>query len=59
MESVTVSLQKRKLALILFSALQTIGCLLQFLQHSLRPDEQDLYDTLASVTIFFTWVLLF
>lgn len=55
-ESITVSLVKRRAILISVAAFETIGWLYQFIQYSLGSDQQDLYDALNLAIMSITWV---
>lgn len=55
-ESVAVSLKKRRSILLLLTAFETLGWLYQFIQFSLGSDNQDPYHSLNLAIQFITWV---
>ncbi|KAI9257101.1 hypothetical protein EDC94DRAFT_615397 [Helicostylum pulchrum] len=57
-ESVAVSLKKRRSILLLLTAFETLGWLYQFIQFSLGSDNQDPYHSLNLAIQFITWLNL-
>ncbi|KAG1086266.1 hypothetical protein G6F42_021060 [Rhizopus arrhizus] len=58
-ESITASLQKRKIALILLTGIQTAHWLYQFIQYALASHHHNLTNSLSLVSLFITWLTLF
>lgn len=58
-ESLTVSISKRRLILLLATACQTLGWLYEFVQHSFKSSHQELYGSFSFLTLFLTWSILF
>lgn len=58
-ESITVSLQKRKIALILLTGIQTAHWLYQFIQYALASHHHNLTNSLSLLSLFITWLTLF
>ncbi|KAI8640714.1 hypothetical protein BD408DRAFT_444931 [Parasitella parasitica] len=57
-DSITISIQKRRLALMLFTSIQTVNWLCQFIQHSLESTYHHLSKSLSLACLFVTWLTL-
>lgn len=58
-ESLTVSIGKRRFILLLLTGLQSLGWLYEFVQHSFRSSHQEMYDSFSLLSLFITWSILF
>ncbi|KAI8098172.1 uncharacterized protein B0P05DRAFT_520779 [Gilbertella persicaria] len=57
-ESITVSLEKRRSALIFLTGFEAIGWLYLFAQYSLKPANHDFYDSMTLVAFLINWLSL-